>query len=247
MQVLGRGRSRQKRKVDAAIRRHVHPVTADRFPGGRQRCFPVEPDGGSDRVRRQIAGCTRCPRPRGPRYFDLVGMQRIFSRPHSVDGGDAIPHDGVPRRIGVPVCGGRAAGVVLDLVPPRLEVVEPLDQVAGDRGAPVGRSCPIQFDRRPADGRPQTRRLPGYLLRQRHARGRLGNAWNPAGHRGGNHEEAGPQAQSVPSHSAASFRAVEKTCARLCVESISIGWRTSAPAPRGAVIAASPPRPASRG
>ena len=35
MLVLGPANSRQLPKVDAAIRRHVHPVTADRLPGGR--------------------------------------------------------------------------------------------------------------------------------------------------------------------------------------------------------------------
>ena len=169
--------------------------------------------------------------------------------PRIVDRGDLIVHAGAPRGSCVQVGGSRAAGAGHDIGPVReVGAMEHLDPVAGDR-ALAGqrrRSCPVETDRSPLEGRHQVRRLRRYL-NQRHGHGRRGNERKPAGHRGGNHEEAGRQAQSVPNHLAASFRAVEKTCARPCVKSISMGWRTFAPAPRGLVIAATPPRPASRG
>ena len=239
MLVLGRANSRQLRKVDAAIRRHVQPVAADRLPASRGRYVPVEIDGGPDRDGCQIEGCTRrtrcaCARARAR---DHVGGGSL----KPVERGDVIAQEGATVIMLVVEI---SADPVLDPI----AAYKYLDPVLGD-GVPafIGRCEPPEIDGVGVEGGPlQLPRRRG-SLRQRHARGRRGNAWNPAGHRGGNHEEAGPQAQSVPSHPAASFRAVEKTCARVCVKPISIGWRTLAPAPHGLVIAATPPRPASRG
>ena len=109
MLVLRCGRSRQKRPTDADIRRHVHPITADRLRAGRGRYVPVEVDDGSDRDRRQIEGCSRCPRPRAPRGGARDHV-RVGSRPLGIDRVDAIVQGGAWFAMAMRVAVGHSVG-----------------------------------------------------------------------------------------------------------------------------------------
>ena len=190
MLVLGRGRRRQEREVDTAIRRHVHLVTADRLPTGRGRYVPVEvDDGGPDGDRCQIAGCTR--RPRAPRCGGARDDVRRASSPNGVGRGDAIVQGCAWKATGMLVVCGHSGP---DRDPARGAVCGRLDPVLGDRTPTVRvRLIPVEEDGVGIEGgRPQVLRRPGYrvaALTVKRVRGRCEG--KPADRRGGNHEGSG--------------------------------------------------------
>ena len=222
MLVLGRDRIRQQRKADADIRRHVHPVTADRVPAGRGRCVPVEVDDGRPGGdRRQIAGCTRCPRPRAPRCGARDHVRGV-PRPLGVGRGDAIVQGGAWIATAIRVAVGHASA---DTDPARVAVGGRLDPVAGDITPAVrGRSLPTEEDGCGAEGfrRQVLRRRRCRVLHRSRDGGRWGR--HPPRGGGGDHEKAGRSAQSVPNHPAASLCGGKDVCASVC-ESISMGWQ----------------------